>query len=191
MRNFRSACFALAALALGFAACSGDDEGTNPTDGSDGGTDAASAFDADPPPDDSDTGPVDPPPCNTVANAAPVVNATVIDAAMPSGEGGQVRPGTYYATSVVYHRTGADANDVDEPWKQTYVVTATTLELVWESPSGALVTGSATYTTSGDEMTILQSCPEETETVATYTATETELRFFDAADRRVITLTKQ
>ena len=192
MRNFRRALCTAAALALSFAACSGDEDGGGSTDVSDAAVeDGASAFDGGEVEGDSGPGPVDPPPCNSIANDAPAVQATVVGTAMPAGEGGTIQPGTYFATSVVYHRLGSDANDLDESWKQTYAVTATTFELAWEGPDAERVTGTATYTTAGDEITIAQGCPEEGETVATYTATATELTFFDDNEKRVITLTKQ
>jgi hypothetical protein len=178
------------------AACSSDDStATGDAGATDARTDAPGSDAAtDAPADAIDESAKDAgPQCNAIANAAPLVTPTIVNAARPAGAGGEIKDGTYFVTAVTYYLPGFDGG-VSESWKQTYVVTTANkkAELASERNGKARTSATLGYTaTAGGALTLTESCPGTKVDTDEYTASGNEIRVIVPSDERVLTLTKQ
>jgi hypothetical protein len=136
------------------------------------------------------------PPCNTIANDAPVVNVTQVAADPPTPMGGTIVNGTYWQTSLEIY-TGPDGPTGTTGTSQsTALIEGETVQLV-QSP-GQPARRTITLTTADGGFTSSDTCPDSQSSQGGYTATATTLTIFlpggtdDAGARTVVeTLTKQ
>jgi len=145
--------------------------------------------------DDDDS----PDPCNTLTNSGPPVTPEIVTSGT-TPRGGPIADGTYEQTALQYR---GDSGVMLEPDARTFasvfefeggsveMVVGKTLGGVWDEDRY-----SATYTTSGTELTLRYTCPDDsTIERPEYTATETGLRLYyrivDETATAEVTLTKR
>ncbi len=135
------------------------------------------------------------PPCNSVANDAPVVDIVQIAADPPAPQGGTIVDGTYWQTAVsIYTGPRGPAGGTGTS-QMTALIQGETVQLV---NTGQPERRTVTLTTSDASFTSLDTCPDSQTEQGGYTATTTALTIFlpggtdDAGPRTVVeTLTKQ
>jgi hypothetical protein len=135
------------------------------------------------------------PPCNTIANTAPVVDITQIAADPPTPLGGTIADGTYWETSLDIYTGPAGPAGMTGTSQTTALIQGTTVQLVSD---GQPTRRTVTLTTADAGFTSVDSCPYAQMSQGSYTATPTTLTIFlpggtdDAGARTVVeTLTKQ
>jgi hypothetical protein len=175
------------------AACGSSSAPATATDASSAGDGAGepSADDAAADSGESDAGP----PCNTIANAAPVVSVTQVAADPPGPQGGTIVDGTYWGTSVTIYTGPNGPTGATGTSQMTALVQGSTVQLV---TSGQPARRTIALTTADAGFTSVDTCPASQTSQGGYTATPTTLTFFlpggtdDAGARTVVdTLTKQ
>jgi hypothetical protein len=156
--------------------------------------DAATADEATTEDDAGDAGDAGPP-CNTIANTAPVVDVTQIAADPPAPHGGTIADGTYWETSLDIYTGPAGPAGMTGTSQTTALIQGTTVQLVSD---GQPTRRTITLTTADAGFTSIDSCPGSQISQGGYTATPTKLTIFlaggtdDAGARTVVeTLTKQ
>jgi hypothetical protein len=135
------------------------------------------------------------PPCNTIANDAPVVNTTEIAAEPPAPQGGTIADGTYWATALDIYTGPTGPAGVTGTSQMTTLIQGDTVQIV---SSGQPTRRTVTLTTADASFTSVDTCPDSQMSQGAYTATPTTLTIFlpggtdDAGARTVVeTLTKQ
>ncbi len=135
------------------------------------------------------------PPCNTIANDAPVVNTTEIAADPPAPQGGTIADGTYWATALDIYTGPTGPAGVTGTSQMTTLIQGETVQIV---SSGQPTRRTVTLTTADASFTSVDTCPDSQMSQGAYTATTTTLTIFlpggtdDAGPRTVVeTLTKQ
>jgi hypothetical protein len=137
--------------------------------------------------------------CNTLTNSGPPVTPQIVSSGT-TPEGGRIEDGTYEQTALDYR---ADPGETLEPDERTFssifVFEAGSVEMVIGKTLGGIWDEerySATYATSGTEITFRYTCPDDgTIERPEYTATETGLRLYyrivDDTATAEVTLTKR
>jgi hypothetical protein len=135
------------------------------------------------------------PPCNAIANTAPVVPITQIAAAPPTPQGGAIADGTYWETSLDIYTGTAGPAGMTGTSQTTALIQGTTVQLVSD---GQPTRRTVVLTTADAGFTSVDTCPDSQMSQGGYTATSTTLTIFlpggtdDAGARTVVeTLTKQ
>ena len=153
--------------------------------------DAGGALDAAGDDDGSDGGA----PCNTIANAAPVVDVTQVAADPPAPQGGTIVDGVYWGTSLEIYTGPQGPAGTTGTWQATALIQGTTVQLV---NSGPPTRRTLTLTTADAGFASADTCPDSQSAQGGYTATPTTLTIFlpggtdDAGARTVVeTLTRQ
>jgi hypothetical protein len=135
------------------------------------------------------------PPCNTIANDAPVVNTTEVAADPPTPQGGTIADGTYWQTALDIYTGPTGPAGVTGTSQMTALIQGETAQLV---SSGQPTRRTVTLATADASFTSVDTCPDSQMSQGAYTATPTTLTIFlpggtdDAGARTVVeTLTKQ
>ena len=138
------------------------------------------------------TGPDGGAPCNTLTNSAPSVARQRVDQNLPSFTGGTVVAGTYFSTALTIYTGPGGATGPDGHYEQTTVViSGNSIQVVSTKGDGCMERFNATYSTSGNQMTLTFTCGGEAPSqTLQYTATATTLSL-NVESNRVLTLTRQ
>jgi hypothetical protein len=141
--------------------------------------------------DASDAGP----PCNTIANGAPVVDIVQVAADPPAPQGGTIVDGTYWATSFDIYTGPAGPAGKTGTSQTTALIQGSTVQL---ASAGQPMTRTVMLTTADAGFTAVDMCPDTQTSQGSYTATPSTLTILlpggtdDAGARTVAeTLTRQ
>lgn len=98
--------------------------------------------------------------CNALTNDAPTVSVRYVAAnAPPPAQGGQIVPGTYFATDYTFYGVPFDAGT--RTYRSTARFTATTIDSVTSVNGGTAMRESDTYTTSTTTIQVTAMCPAD------------------------------
>jgi hypothetical protein len=123
--------------------------------------------------------------CNTLSNAAPVVQQTMVNQPMPTPTiGGTIAPGTYYLTdSRIYQ--GAPPGVMPTQVQATQLISGSTVQSVQRAMNSANGYDTRSYSTSGTNLTITLVCGGKGTTTVGYDATATTYTTYNNAAKTV------
>jgi hypothetical protein len=171
--------------------------GTTSVSSADAGVDADASISSDAPPygeapdDAGDAGSL----CNTIVNDGPVIPVTQVAANPPAPQGGTIRDGTYWGTSLTIYTGPNGPTGTTGTFQTTALIEGSTVQLV---ANGNPARRTITLTPADGGFTSVDTCPGTQMAEGGYTATPTTLTFFlpggtdDAGPRTVVeVLTRQ
>ncbi len=129
--------------------------------------------------------------CTTFANGAPQITDRATIGTMPTGTGGMLVDGAYYATESKLYAGGSGA--VVRTSRDAFIL-AGSMMVVHQTDAVVDTTATAVIDVDGSALTLSFRCPATSlgETKAlTYTATPTTITLFDAKKNRETTYTRQ
>jgi hypothetical protein len=115
--------------------------------------------------------------CNCLSVTGPAIDV-VASSGIPSiPNGGTIATGTYVLTSVSYYEPGGSvpSGSTVGTGQSTVVVTGSSWQQVIVMDGGTPATSSGTFSTSGADLTLSESCPDTTEEQWEYTASGSTL----------------
>ncbi len=122
--------------------------------------------------------------CNELESVAALVTETANAGAPPAMTGGAITAGTYELTAVTIYNTDTPG---PSSYRETLVFTATDLDSINVTNEGLPTRGSATYTTSAEDLILAFDCPQEFDLTQTYSSDGITLSLVGSNPNRVLT----
>jgi hypothetical protein len=127
--------------------------------------------------------------CNALVNGAPSVSKVSNAGPPPTMTGGTLMDGTWFLTSMDRYNNSTGSSTHRETW----VFSGSNVQIAtFKSTDGIQKNYSATYSTSGNQVTLSVTCPMTATLVSAFTASATTLQVINSDDANEMhTFTRQ
>jgi hypothetical protein len=120
----------------------------------------------------------EPGPCNTLVDDGPPIEYTTGPAPAPAAMGGTPAAGSYALSALIKYTTAAATFVPQGTYSEVLQIEGNTMQSAG-TESGAFARNTSTFTISGTTISSVDTCPAHDAWIHDFTATTTELRFYN------------